>query len=346
MSDEINIPEMLNYIASVADPLELQIAAQTFLEKVPAERGLEVATALSFGNPFCIPNVDAENAKQLAISVQQFAELIMRSRVTCNHAKQPNILIACAPKSASTFIWASLQRATNLPGVSLAAAAMSPQSTSQLGMNLREQETDELALIRNGLNGMGYVAQHHIRCTPFLCQQMNLYNIRPIVTYRNYFDTLISLDDMFMEWRSSGEITDFRFFDDGLPANYFDMDAEDRLHLIADRSTTFYIQFYLTWKKCEAMDLIKPLWVSYEDDFHSDKAELAQKIADFIGGDYIDAKALAAEFRKTGPEKAARFNKGKVGRGENVPQSVRDKVHSIFEPYQGEADFSDLLGEV
>jgi hypothetical protein len=346
MSSEINIQEMLKYISGVTDPLELKLAAQTFLEKVPPERALEISSALNFGNPFCIPNVSDENAKQLAIAVHQFAELIMRARITCHHADQPNILVACAPKSASTFIWTSLIRSTGLPGVSLSAATMTAQSSSQLGMNLREQETDELALIRNGINGMGYVAQHHIRCTPYLCRQMNLYRIKPIVTYRNFFDTLVSLDDMFLDWRSTGPATDSNFFDDGLPANFAQMEREDRLHVIADRSTVFFIQFYLTWKKCEAMELVKPLWVSYETDFHGDKKKLSQRISDFVGGTHIDADKLAAQFGNTTQGKAVRLNKGTVGRGHDIPQSVREKVLSVFSRYDGEADFSELLGPV
>jgi len=344
MSDEINIQEMLQFISEVTDPLEIKLAGQAFMEKAPPERAVEFAAALSFGNPFYIPNVSAENAGQLAISVHQFAELIMRARVTCHHADQANILVACAPKSASTFIWGSLTRAAGLPGVSLAAAAMSPQSTSRLGMNLREQETDELALIRNGINGMGYVAQHHIRCTPYLCRQMQLYRIKPIVTYRNYFDTLVSLDDMFLEWRPAGPGSDLNFFDDGLPSNYVDMDREDRLHLLADRSTVFYIQFYLTWKKCEAMGLVEPLWVSYEKDFQGDKTILAERIAEFVGENHIDAARLAEQFGTTDPDKALRLNKGTVGRGKDIPQSVRDKVHGIFRRYDAEGDFSELLG--
>lgn len=343
MPDTINIPNMLQFISDVTDPLEIKLAGQAFLEKAPPERTLEIASALSFGNPFYIPNISDDNAKQMAISIQQFAELTMRARITCHHADQANILVACAPKSASTFIWGALMRATGLPGVSLAAATMSPLSSSKLGMNLREQETDELALIRNGINGMGYVAQHHIRCTPYLCHQMRLFRIKPIVTYRNYFDTLVSLDDMFMDWRPSDPGTDHHFFDDGLPSKYVEMDREDRLHLLADRSTTFYIQFYLTWKKCEAMGLIEPLWVSYEKDFHGDKAKLAQRIAGFVGENHVDAAKLAEQLGETAPEKSARLNKGLVGRGKDIPQSVRDKVHAIFSRYESEADFSEML---
>lgn len=65
--------------------------------------------------------------------------------------------------------------------------------------------------MRHGLNGRGYVAQHHIRCTPYLARQMTLYNIRPIVTVRNFFDTLISLDDMFQSWRASNRPVDTIF---------------------------------------------------------------------------------------------------------------------------------------
>ena len=159
MPDTINIPNMLQFISDVTDPLEIKLAGQAFLEKAPPERTLEIASALSFGNPFYIPNISDDNAKQMAISIQQFAELTMRARITCHHADQANILVACAPKSASTFIWGALMRATGLPGVSLAAATMSPLSSSKLGMNLREQETDELALIRNG--------RQQYACVPF-----------------------------------------------------------------------------------------------------------------------------------------------------------------------------------
>ena len=63
--------------------------------------------------------------------------------------------------------------------------------------------------------------------------------------------------------------------------------------LLAQRWTAWLVQFFVTWKKCERLGLIRPLWVSYEDDFLGDKHLLATRVAGFLGVDMAAAARLA-----------------------------------------------------
>ncbi|MDQ0454299.1 hypothetical protein [Rhizobium paknamense] len=314
------------------------------LAAMQGRRTLEFAAALSHANPFFLPTMDADSAERLKITLAQLAELTFRARLTASRASQPNILVACAPKSASTFITAALIDALKLLPASLATPTLSPFSSSMLGANLRSQETDELALLRHGLNGLGYVAQHHIRCTPYLAHQMALYNIRPIVTIRNFFDTLVSLDDMYLQWHAGNRAIPTNFFDDGLPAHYAQMPFEERLDMLVSAQAVWYAQFLLSWQMCEKINLVKPLWVSYETDFLGDKAALAARIATFIGGNQGDAEKIAAALvdKRDGDRK--RINRGVAGRGADVPQAVREKAMAIFDRYTTSGDMTPLVG--
>src|SRR5690606_35555781 len=231
----------------------------------------ELASLMTWANPFFLPDIPDEAARKLSLDSSQFNEFVMRAKLTAQRSSQLNIMLACAPKSASTFIETALRKALDLPTASLFTNTMGGFAASMLGANLREQQPEELALLRNGLNGTGYVAQHHSRCTPYLAQLLDLYNVRPIVTHRNLFDTFVSLDDMVMAYRTGTAEDTKHYFNDALPTNYGTLDLEQRLTLLVHRNTTWYIQFYLSWKKCERAGLIRPLWISYEDDFLGDK---------------------------------------------------------------------------
>lgn len=339
------IHEFMAAIALDADVAGVRRKADEFVKTVPPQRALEVAAALSHAYPFYVPTMDDGSAGRLALSLTQLTELVLRARLTASRARQPNILLACAPKSASTFISAALCRAMEVSQVSLALPAYTAYSSSVLGANLRNQETDELALMRHGLNGIGYVAQHHVRCTPYLCRQIELYNIRPIVSIRNYFDTLVSLDDMFMEPRKVARSGNPHYFFDGLPTHYASMDPVDRYHLLVDANCVWYVQFLLNWRKCEAAGLVKPLWVSYEKDFLTDKAALGERIADFVGREFVNPERIAETFGDTSNGRKLRLNKGVSGRGADIPSVIRDKVHGIMGRYRSEGDLSPLLGE-
>jgi hypothetical protein len=338
------IGPFMRQISLVSDPKQLNAMCHEFLFRFPPERGLEVASALTFANPFFMADIPEENAKQLAVNLELFAEIIMRAKLTAARAPQVNILVACAPKSASTFIQDAMRTALNLPAAGLFTATFSATSGSALGGNLREQEPDELALLRNGLNQRGYVAQHHSRCSPYVARLLDTYNVRPIVTHRNILDTIVSLDDMVCEWRRTPATEAGYYFNDGLPGKFHTLDRADRLMILAQRMTPWLLQFYISWKKCEQVGLTKPLWVSYEQDFLGDKAVLARRIVDYLGldGSMVIRLANALEDKSNGSEK--RINKGVAGRGRDVPEAVRDLVMRTADYYRDDEDLTPLIG--
>lgn len=340
---DAEIPAFLEMFMTLATPSVIQAEAHAFLSRFPSQRRLELASALSWANPFYIPDMPRENAQQLAIGTAQLAELTMRAKLTAHHAPQLNVLLACAPKSASTFIAGALQTALGLPAAALFASMPRIRAVSLMGGNLREQEPEELALIRNGLNGVGYVAQHHSRCTPYLSMLLRAYNVRPIVTHRSLFDTFVSLDDMVMGYRSGrGDESGF-YFSDGLPSNYGKLDREDRLTILVQRNTAWFIQFYVSWKKCERAGLAKPLWVSYEKDFLADKSGLAQRVIRHLGLAPDAAGKLISAFEDKSDGAAKRLNKGVAGRGRDMPESVRAIIERTAHYYRDEEDLSPLL---
>lgn len=338
------IMPFLNKIARMSDRTIVSKLANEFLYRFPPQRGVEIASLLTHANPFYLADIPEEFAREIAVNLDIFADAVMRAKLAATRARQLNVLVACAPKSASTFIQDALCKALALPSGGLFTATIDAGSGSMLGANLKEQEPDELALIRAGLNRRGYVAQHHMRCSPYAARQLSFYNIRPIVTYRNILDTVVSMDDMVMEWRAHGASASANFFNDGLPGSYQSLPREDRLMILAQRWTAWLVQFYVTWRKCEKMGLIKPLFVSYEEDFLGDKQLLATRIASHLGADMAATARLTEAFGDRSNAGAKRLNKGVAGRGKDVPEKVRAQVLRIAHFYRDEEDISPLVG--
>ncbi|MCM2291890.1 hypothetical protein NAC44_06055 [Allorhizobium sp. BGMRC 0089] len=343
------IEDFITNACGVPDLQWVKEKYDAFLLGSNPEDAFRLASILSLSHPFYVPEMGEESAKNLELTQVQLGEAVMRARLTASRSAQTNILVAALPKSASTFISTSLRKALDLPNVVLMAPSLLAQPPFSMGIWLREQETDELALMVHGLNRTGYVAQHHIRCTPYLCRQMALYNIRPIVTYRNVFDSLVSYDDMRRadreSWLSNLKGDDI-YLVDGLPDNYNDLDDETRLNLMVAREAAWYLEFYMSWKVCERQGLVKPLWVSYEKDFLASKQVLAERMAEFLKPREIDAKKLAAQFEDKESARDARFNKGVKGRGKGLPDSAKEIVRKVFEPYCAQFDFSEILPDV
>ena len=139
----LGLHDVMRTIALEPDMAKVRLLADDHLRGVPPQQGLAAASALNFAHPFYLPAMDDVSAGRLGINLDQLSELVMRARLTASRARQPNILVACAPKSASTFIANALCKALDIPQVSLATPTYSAYSGSVLGANLREQETDD-----------------------------------------------------------------------------------------------------------------------------------------------------------------------------------------------------------
>jgi hypothetical protein len=337
------ISDFCAVVAHITDRSRLQEKADSFLSRFPEQLRVDIASRLHRANPFYLPQI-ADDADFAEIDDGFLDRSLLTAELAVRRNNVARILVACAPKSASTFIAGALSNALNLEFASLIHNFPNVALGEHHQLFLREQEIDVLAVIRTGFKPHGYVAQHHTRCTPYLCNQLASAGIMTIVSYRNVCDSIISLDDMCMKDRLKSAEPEAQYFRDGLPKSYHRMDRDERLLLQAGKMAHWYINFYVSWKQCEAMDLIRPLWISYEDDFHGDRSLLAGRVAQFLALGPNEQARLKAEFEAEVEAGARRLNKGVVGRGQSMPTQARELIESVARFYSHEGvDLSPIL---
>jgi hypothetical protein len=113
------------------------------------------------------------------------------------------------------------------------------------GHGYREQELAFERLI--AFHGMNYVAQHHIMFSATTAAYCNTFSIKPIVSYRNFFDCVPSVKD----WFDRGGLDNIRH---GpvvhIPTEYFRMPDKDKFDFIIDMMMPWYSQFIIGWQEC------------------------------------------------------------------------------------------------
>ena len=250
---------------------------------------------------------------------------LVLARDAASKSTAPKIAVFCMPKSGSSFVKSALQTALDLPFVSVTGVA-SPRDASRLGMNSREQELDELAVVKSILAAPdGFVAQTHTRCSPYLARQLGFYGISPILTVRNILDCIVSFDEMMLSWRrlapDDAWVHDAQF---PLPANYAELDEQARFDLLGRSFGTWLIGFYLSWRRCIQAKLIDPIVLRSEVDV-LDPAEFVRKMASMTR--MTEAQLERLEAYATNPDRArSRLSVGVQGRGAKIDTGVVDAL--------------------
>jgi len=266
---------------------------------------------------------DAEAARLSAIALPQPLGALIAARHAATRLQAPRYVVFCMPKSGSSFVQSALQHALELPLVSLTSFGSGLQST-RYGMNPREQELDELAVIKSVLASPGgFVAQHHTRYTQYLALQAAAFGLTPILTLRNILDALVSFDDMLLDWRRGKPPQDVWTADPlALPRDYPELPAADRYSLLARSHGVWLVQFFLSWKRGARQGLISPLTLGYEKHV-LDPPQLTQALAEGLGLTTAQTARLAAYAARPDPARS-RLNVGRAGRGRDlVPDDCR-----------------------
>ncbi|PWV95389.1 hypothetical protein DFR52_11120 [Hoeflea marina] len=332
-----DVTNFMRQIALLSDTDELDRRCREFMLSIPPSLGLEVAAALAQAHPFYLPPIGAENAARLRPEPTQFSELVMRAKLSCRYSTQLNLLVAAAPDPAADFLAGALRKGIGLPEADLSASTLSPAASLALGQFQIEQQTDELALIRGGMNGLGYVARHALVCTPYLCGQMRLFNVRPVLMTRNLLDQLVLLDAGAVAARA-GRADDAPAVPDGLPCNYHLLDDAERLEMLTDLRLGWLLRFFVSWKSCESTGLVEPVWVSGDGEMLAQPLQLARRIAGQIGHEAIVADLLTDALL----EPADELRRPAVGASPITPQ-LRDRIHAICCSFEADIDLSPIL---
>jgi hypothetical protein len=300
-----------------------------------------------FQNPFYPLTEDEAQALRAGIGTDAPLAGLVAARHQAMRPAPRRYVICCMPKSGSSFLRTALQRALDLPAPLLTGFG-NTEVSSMFGLNPREQEFDELALVKAALLApQGFVAQHHTRYTQYLGLQMVAYGLTPIVTLRNIPDALVSFDDMMLAWRTGAGpnawTEDSPF---ALPRGYIGLPPDARIRLIARSLGVWLIQFHLSWLRGARQGFVSPLVIRYEEDI-LDPARLVVRLSEALKLDDAQTERLRA-FAERPDRERSRLNVGKAGRGrERMPDDVMELLRDYAACFADEipaGDVAQLLG--
>lgn len=243
------------------------------------------------------------------------------------------ILVACMPKSGSTFVSRCLVEFCRVPRRILHASS----------------EIQELSKTRLEMIGdKGCVAQSHIFPTKNNLALIKEHDLAIVVLQRNVMDCLVSLRDMYVERVQSQEgvwadafISQFGYFDHA----FLSLDPPEQYDYIIETALVWYLQFHIAWNSQHLSGYKNLVRINYERFFADTQANF-EKLLDDLG--CLNAERLASF---TLPAKApgsdgVRFNVGRPGRGrELLSPAQRERIHRIaarLERATG-ADLSPML---
>ena len=231
-----------------------------------------------------------------------------------NESRKRHLLVACMPKSGSTYLTTMLSSLDGFRNVSLVPS-----------YGRREQELDTLALMSS--DEYDYSAQHHVRYSEETHNLMYRFGVKPVVLVRNIFDVVFSIRDHVRKESVVG------------PAGYVfphmtNWPDEKLEEFIVDICIPWDFNFFLTWQECQNKCLI-----TYE-------ALLADP---FVTIDKINKHFLLNLSEKeigraidVANGKPTRKNIGNAGRGEQLNDYCKQRIQLMANYYSG-VDFS-LIG--
>ena len=200
-----------------------------------------------------------------------------------------HILIACFPKSGSTYLSKVLRETTGLAKAYVSEPG--PQNEQDIAAG-------RLRRVRRRS-----VLQQHVKATRDNLELLVEHNMRPIVQTRNLFDVVASLHDHFQR--------DHRSLPCGyISEDYLRMPRGERLEYLIHIHLPWYFNFALSWR--EAARRISVCAITYEQLF-SDQPAALQRITAFYGLHVTTGQIVEAISRASKCD--TRLNVGVIGRG-------------------------------
>ena len=344
-----NVDNFLNYwLDNIPIKEDSQLGYLEQLNKVPDQflKSL-VFYCLMTSHPFLNMNCELFNKFEQNLNDKEDDLLqLIKIRNKAKNKIGKKILVICAPKSGSSFLSSTISKTLGLSFVNLNTFS---HKSSQFGINGREQEICEFSLVRNIIHPRHkgkFLAQHHIRASEYLVNQINYFDIKPIITTRNIFDSLVSMDDMLISGRKKLLENSEEFFirdaaTGTIPINYHTLSTDERYDCLASTYGIWCVSFYLSWKRFSKKIKNGVCFVNYEKHI-LDQDELKKLINNFLNCN--EEEKLKLDFYiKNFDKTKSRFNRGISGRGEIIPKKVKAKLENFSKFFSKEFSEEDLL---
>lgn len=211
---------------------------------------------------------------------------------------EPYLLIACMPKSGSTFLRVALMELTGYRRARLT-----------YGVERSEQELYLPAL--RAARRFPSVTQQHLKANRPNLELMRDFGIRPVVLVRNLCDVVISIRDHL--YNEGFE----RFQTFYANERFSELDEKAQLDAIIELGLPWYVHFYVSWVDAVAKGRTEALWLSYEQARSNWTAAL-RRVSDFYGLGKSDAEVEQAVARAQASRTSTRLNRGLAGRGQAI----------------------------
>lgn len=230
------------------------------------------------------------------------------------------LLVACMPKSGSTFL-------TNV------VAELSGYSKNSLTYAYMQSEQD--LYLPKLIDAWSYpcVTQQHVRATAANLDLIRRFSIRPMVLLRNVFDVVVSLRDHIHRESEQNPI----FY---TPAGFFDMDEARQFDCIIELGIPWYLGFIASWNDAQQNAGIDLLQVTYEDLIADKPGVIADVMQHF--GLPRTSDEIATVLERIDGQGRNRLNKGVAGRGiESLTSEQRGRIEEMASFYS-HVDFTPV----
>lgn len=238
--------------------------------------------------------------------------------------RKNKIVIACMPKTASTFLQYVLADLGGLPIKDVCA----PYGDGS------EQDDLELPAVVDASFG-GFVTHMHTRGTLNNVKLMKMAGIKPVILTRNIFDITVSIRDQadklgLLRWPMVRFVESFR-----------ELDRTTQFDYVIDLCLPWFFSFHALWSGVEKEDDLKVHWLTYET-FMVDKPAAVHAMCGFCGIKATREEATAVIDRLEGDRRKYNYNVGKVGRGADQLSEAQQRRIVRFASYYPGVDFTRL----
>jgi len=237
------------------------------------------------------------------------------------HANK-RIIIACFPKSASTFL-------RNVIG------EITGYTTNEFCVAYERNEQDLYlpTLIDHAFTPV--VNHMHMQARGNNVAIMQISGIRPTVLVRNIFDTTVSMAN---HLANHSPFFSMAYVDD----SFAQLPPEEQLDMVIALCMPWFISFYVSWYKVRQDNLLDTYWLTYEK-LTDDKPAAVADICRFYGIETDRATIEKAIETIQGNKEKSNLNVGVKGRGKaQLTDAQKQKIIKMTSYYK-DVDFS-LIG--
>lgn len=252
---------------------------------------------------------------------QGLAEILSMYRAGRLPGDRKHVLLACFPKSGSTYLARLMTNAGGYTHMHLSDGVKGGEHEPSVARLLLHHHTD-------------YVTQLHLRCSLGTAQIIEKFSLLPVVLYRDIFDTVISMTDDLrndpFEYPAFASPFPIAY----IPSNVRLLADEELVSFVIDMLVPWYLGFYGSWYRYPG----RKICLSYRE-LVEETPRVLLAISDYFQLGWSDS-AVAQAIARAAREDTRR-NRAVAGRGRSLSDDQRQRIVDMCRYFEG-VDFSPI----